>query len=806
MDAFEFRLLIPAPHVRPGDVVPAEGMLALLASARDVVGVEGDERVFLFLRINPFHDPVPDEVREPEATHLQLVHVLAGEHEVAVLHDQQRSPDAAFVAVDDDLAHVLVEAHVYLVAQESRPSPFADLGDEEFRVFVETDQVSVHVDPRELGLLTLHLFRPEVRQEKLDLLLREAFGHIDHEGAVLHQTAVLPFRSLVRTQPTPLGRMEVPGLEVGLGPREGRGNPTEVAQGAHVRRAVQELRHPGPAADPVAGRERMQEPLGEQVRTDGGGNLQLPAAAAPPPVLALFDVRVDDVRHLRRGDDRIVDVLVLLHAEGFHEDDQRNLTGGGRHAHDELAVLLFLHQGERPVPFLLGEHLGDLDLATVPLVELDEHPVRGEVFEGDQGPLRPADDEVAARIDRVLLGVLDQLAAILFDRELPLVFHVLLVKEAAFRLHHDREVPDMDPLRFPLDAIFDDREVEIDRCGVVQVPEAGLHRVQGMRRPVRLFHDREAQRDGRLRLQVDAASVVPLPPDPNLGHIALRAVLVELDDPATIVFGGGPPGVHDSLHPRPRIVDRRKEVVERRDVMVHDRAFPEERVNEFAHVLPPNHETICLRYAGRPAHPRHADDAALLDRPLNLLEDLDHRIALANLRELVSRDLQRLQYAIGVFLGDEPMLWDQLVLQYVKPQGGPPWATDRFPPGMSSAREPCGPAGTFGAPARSAGPVRTPDHPVSFRPPVRGAVKSRMLFLGTVCSPSYLAELRALRLAAATCDLPPNRGLVLKFPVDRRRMGVRKPPGPHNYSILQMKIRRCTMFYTGRPSQRPSSG
>src|SRR5438094_8469344 len=129
-------------------------------------------------------------------------------------------------------------------------------------------------------------------------------------------------------------------------------------------------------------------------------------------------------------------------------------------------------------------------------------------------------------------------------------------------------------------------------------------------------------------------------------------------DPSAIVLGGGPQVVHNPLHPRVRVVDRRKEVVERRDMMVHDRAFPEERVNEFSHVLPPDHETICLRYAGRPAHPRHADDAALLDRPFDLLEDLDHRIALANLGELVSGDLQCLQDAIRFLLGDEPMLWD----------------------------------------------------------------------------------------------------------------------------------------------------
>src|SRR5438132_13673648 len=103
--------------------------------------------------------------------------------------------------------------------------------------------------------------------------------------------------------------------------------------------------------------------------------------------------------------------------------------------------------------------------------------------------------------------------------------------------------------------------------------------------------------------------------------------------------------------------------------MVPDRAFPEERVNEFSHVLPTDHETICLRYAGRPAHPRHANDTALLDRPLDLLEDLDHRIALANLGELVSGDLQRLQDASRFLVGAEPMLWDQLVPTHRQPQG-----------------------------------------------------------------------------------------------------------------------------------------
>jgi len=40
-----------------------------------------------------------------------------------------------------------------------------------------------------------------------------------------------------------------------------------------------------------------------------------------------------------------------------------------------------------------------------------------------------------------------------------------------------------------------------------------------------------------------------------------------------------------------------------------------------------------------------------------------------------------------------------------------------------------------------------------------------MLFLGTVPSPSNLAELRALGLAAATCERVPQHALVIKFAV-----------------------------------------
>src|SRR3989475_4489350 len=159
------------------------------------------------------------------------------------------------------------------------------------------------------------------------------------------------------------------------------------------------------------------------------------------------------------------------------------------------------------------------------------------------------------------------------------------------------------------------------------------------------------------RLEVNPSALVAFPADPDFDDVAFGPVFVELDDATAFVLGRRPKVVYDPLHPRIRIVDRRKEVVERGDVMVDDGAFSEERVDEFAHGLPPDDEAISLRHARGAAHPRDADDPAFLDGPLDLLEDLDHGIALPNLRELVSRDLHRLQNPLRLFLRHEAMLW-----------------------------------------------------------------------------------------------------------------------------------------------------
>src|SRR5437899_3030411 len=261
--ALELRVFVPTPHVHPGDVVPTQRVFALLAAAGDIVRIQRDEGVFFLFGIDPLDDAVPDQVGKPEAAHLQLLDVFSREHDVAVLDDQERTTDPAFVAVDDDLAHVLIVPDIHFVAQEPRSPSFPDLGDEHLRVLVEADQVAVHVDAGDLGLLALHLFRPEVREQQLDLFLRDALGDVDHQGEILDETAILAFRRLVRTKPTPLGRMEVAGLEVGLRSGQWRRHASEVAECAHVRGAVEQLAHAGAAADPVPRREGMEQALRE---------------------------------------------------------------------------------------------------------------------------------------------------------------------------------------------------------------------------------------------------------------------------------------------------------------------------------------------------------------------------------------------------------------------------------------------------------------------------------------------------------------------------------------------------------------
>ena len=199
-----------------------------------------------------------------------------------VLDDHERTAEPARVAVDDDLVHLVVVADVDLVGlvaerrrERAGPAAFADLADEVDRLGVESDQVPVDVDPggtpslgrRGLGQhLGADLARVEVPQDERDLLLVRPFRDVDAKGVVLDEAAVLPFGGLVRAETSPLGRVQVARLEVRLAARERARDPAEMADRGHVAGPVEHLADAGAAADPVAGGEGMDEPLGQEVR------------------------------------------------------------------------------------------------------------------------------------------------------------------------------------------------------------------------------------------------------------------------------------------------------------------------------------------------------------------------------------------------------------------------------------------------------------------------------------------------------------------------------------------------------------
>ena len=96
----------------------------------------------------------------------------------------------------------------------------------------------------------------------------ESLRDVDDQRGVLDESAVLALGRLVRAEAAPLRRVQVARLEVRLAARERDRDAAQVAEGRHVRRPVKQLADARAAADPVAGRERVDEALREKVRPD----------------------------------------------------------------------------------------------------------------------------------------------------------------------------------------------------------------------------------------------------------------------------------------------------------------------------------------------------------------------------------------------------------------------------------------------------------------------------------------------------------------------------------------------------------
>ncbi len=555
--ALHDRRLRLLPHRRPAEVRARERLATLRAPVGHDVRVDRDEAILLLLGVDPFDLPLADQVGERQRAPGEVVEVGAGGAGDAALHDHEGAAQATLVAVDDDLVHLVIVADVDLVGlvAERRgegpgPATLADLADEVDRLGVEPDQVPVDVDPCRAPALGrggfLQHVRPDlagvqVAEDERDLLLVGAFGDVDAEGVVLDEAAVLALGGLVGAEASPLGRVQVAGLEVRLRPSERARHPAKVADRRHVARPVEHLADARPAADPVPRGERVDEPLRQEVRPDRAGDPEVLLAreralelvlevleeeregdpeevlhevprelealvrvvvlVVLPPDLeveledrsrhprevqglletvrlrvaevgeegavedavdfplavllrlarrellleedervlgrldplggvellrnALLDVDVEEMLHRlderfvqreQLAEDRLEDLLVVLHPEGLHQDHERDLPARRRDRDLEDAVLLLLDDRQRPVAAALAEHLRALDRRAVPFVVLREDPVGREVLEADDDPLRAADDRVAARVERVF-AVLDELRAVLVVRE-----------------------------------------------------------------------------------------------------------------------------------------------------------------------------------------------------------------------------------------------------------------------------------------------------------------------------------------------------------------------------------------------------
>ncbi len=169
----------------------------------------------------------------------------------------------------------------------------------------------------------------------------------------------------------------------------------------------------------------------------------------------------------------------------------------------------------------------------------------------------------------------------------------------------------MDVLGSPLDAVLNDRDLEVDRGLIGEVAEPGFHRGEGRFRADGFLHERGANEDGRFRGRVDDPARVAAATDADVDR-ALGLLDVEPDDPALGRVLADAGLVDDPLHPRVRIVLRREEVVETGEMVVDDGALSEEGINDFAHGLRTSgggHDhPVGDRDAGRLAGPADADE------------------------------------------------------------------------------------------------------------------------------------------------------------------------------------------------------
>ena len=127
--ALEGRIALLA-GVHPVRIHLRKGVVAAGAPAGQVVGLDEDERVLLLFGVDPLDDALAEQVVPADPVLADPLDVLPGEDEPAVLDDEQGPSEAALIAVDDDLSHLLVPADVDLVGQKAAAPALPDVVDE----------------------------------------------------------------------------------------------------------------------------------------------------------------------------------------------------------------------------------------------------------------------------------------------------------------------------------------------------------------------------------------------------------------------------------------------------------------------------------------------------------------------------------------------------------------------------------------------------------------------------------------------------------------------------------------------------
>ena len=141
---------------------------------------------------------------------------------------------------------------------------------------VKAEDISVNMYPRAVCPALRIIVYSCFLQQCLDILFGNFLRDVNHLCCILYKAAILSLRSLVWTQPTPLRRVQISCLEVGLTSNKWACDSPHVRQCGQICCPIKELAHSRPPSDPVPCRKSMHNLGCEDVRTKARRYSQFP--------------------------------------------------------------------------------------------------------------------------------------------------------------------------------------------------------------------------------------------------------------------------------------------------------------------------------------------------------------------------------------------------------------------------------------------------------------------------------------------------------------------------------------------------